>query len=99
MKKILLFLITVLALVSCDPESVFVESQAYGREYPYSGAVEKEFIQKTIYKNDDINARKEIKSVTYNGHEYLLVFYSNGQSVDVEVVEVNADNEKKSATD
>lgn len=99
MKKILLFLITVLALVSCDPESVFVESQAYGREYPYSGAVEKEFVQKTIYKDDDINARKEIKSITYNGHEYLLVFYANGYGVDVEMMEISAGDEKESATD
>ena len=99
MKKILLFFITVLALVSCDPESVFIESQAYGGEYPYSGAVEKKFIQKTIYKDDDIHARKEIKSITYNGHEYLLVFYANGYGVDVEMMEISAGDKKEEEND
>lgn len=84
MKKILLFFITVIVLISCDPESVFIESQEYG-----DGVEETSFVEKTLYQQNDFYARKEIKSITYEGHEYLIVSYSNGHGVDVEIVEIH----------
>lgn len=86
MKKILLFLITILALVSCDPEHVFVESQAAPRTTEKVETVE--FTRKVLYRNTDLEARKDIEAIQYDGHEYLIVYYRGAYGVDVEIVEV-----------
>lgn len=70
-------------LVSCDPEDVFIESQEYENDIEEVG-----FVEKTLYQRNDFHARKEIKSITYNGHEYLIVFYANNQGVDTEIIEI-----------
>lgn len=85
MKKILLAFI-VLVLASCDPEHVFVESQAAPRTTEKVETVE--FTRKVLYRNTDLETRKDIEVIQYDGHEYLIVYCRGAYGVDVEIVEV-----------
>ena len=86
MKKILIFILT-LALASCDPESVFVESQEAEAEIPDTTEVVG-YSEQILSREWDSVSWKETRVIEYNGHKYLVVSLSSASGVDVEMIEI-----------
>lgn len=91
MKKILLLIILLLFVFSCDPERVFVDPVAelnMGLQTTgtYRQELEKEvdpYFEEILAK--DFNSATKI--VSYKGHEFLVFYYFGGRG-DIEVIEL-----------
>ena len=86
-KKILLAFAVALALASCDPESVFVESQEVAAEMPDTTEVAG-YSEQILSREWDSVSWKETRLIEYNGHKYLVVSLSSAGGVDVEMIEI-----------
>jgi len=73
-----------LAVISCDPEKVFVDASAKEVPVKVSHKIDTTYSE-TILKRD---MRQTTKVVSYKGHEFIVFYYEGPYTVDVEVVEI-----------
>lgn len=73
-----------LAVISCDPEKVFVDASAKEVPVKMSHKIDTTYSE-TILKRD---MRQTTKAVSYKGHEFIVFYYEGPYAVDVEVVEI-----------
>lgn len=84
MKKCLIIISVMLAVISCDPERVFVDAGA--KEVPARTMHDVDTTySETILKKE---FRQVTKAVSYKGHEFIVFYYEGPYTVDVEVVEI-----------
>jgi hypothetical protein len=86
-KKILLAFAVTLALASCDPESVFVESQEVTAEMPDTTEVAG-YSEQILSRDWNSVVWTETKAVEYCGHKYLVTAIYGAGGVDVEMIEI-----------